>query len=799
MLYNYLKTAMRFITRNISFTVINVLGLTAGITAFLLIALYLQDQMGYDHHLPYPDRTYRLVGIQEPQGLDLQHVAITSGPWAPYLNENIPQVEEAFRVMSSRSSIIEYNDQVFREQAIYFSEGGVLKYLGYPLLEGGKADQLLSEPYTAVISKEVAQKVFNNARPIGETFQKGAHTFVVTGVFDNESLKTHLKASVFLSFSTLNVREMYLDHFGNNSLATYLVARPGVKKTEIEELINQKQSELYQETRYEGMMKITFYLQKVPDIFLRSNEIKFHMRTHQGDQGTVHIFSLIAILILAIACINYINLATANSGKRAPEVGLRKVLGAGRKKLAFQFTGESMLITFFAILVSLGVLELILPYYNNLLGTELKIDFINNYLFHTGLFLILLVVGSVSGFYPAIYLSRFQPIEVLKAGSHSGKPQSAALRKVLVVVQFAISSAMILATAVVIHQVHHMKNKDLGYNTENVISVFNRQTQDYDQIRQFKNRLLNLPEVRAAGIASGHNGVAGRQSMITTADSVPVELMVRYGYVDPDFFPTMQMQFLQGRNFSHDYGTDPNQTIILNRAAQNALGWENPLGKRIVNTDNPEYDHYTVIGVIEDYHYYSLRSTIEPAVYIYRPGEMPVINIRYQTSDQTGLMAKIEEEFKAFFPGYYFQAFFMDYILHSQYRAEHNTMRIFIGFALLCILISCLGLFGLTSFMVNHRRKEISIRKVLGGTVMQINKMLLAGFLRWIFLAAFIALPFTWIMMNRWIDNYAYRIQISWVHLVYTLSIITVIATATVLILSTRAALQNPASTIKYE
>ena len=798
MISNYLKTAIRFFTRNISFAIINLIGLTAGIAAFLLIAMYIQDQLSYDRHLSHPERVFRLVGIQEPEGLDKQHVSYTSAAWKPYIEENIPQVEESFRIMHAHGIIVEVDDKVFRESASYFSEGNVLNHLGYQILHGGDPGNMLNEPNQAVISTTAAEKFFGKSNAVGEIFSMADQDYLVTGVFDNENIKTHLQFEVLLSFASVDPNTPYLMHFGNNTLATYIVMQPGTDIHELESLINEKYENLVIEDPNLNM-RITFYVQNIKDIFLRSGNIKFHIRTHEGSINNILIFSIVALLILAIACINFINLATANSAKRAKEVGLRKVLGAGRNKLAIQFIGESMLLTFFAIITALGIIELILPYYNELLNTQLKINFTGNILFNVGLLAILVIVGTISGFYPAVYLSRFQPGNVLRAGNGGGKPKSAVLRKVLVIFQFAISSAMILTTAVIMHQVNHMQKKDLGYNEENIVTIINRQTSDYEQLGSFRNVLMQMPEVVSAGISSGHNGVAGRQSTIQTADTIPVTLMARYGYVDPDFFPTMQITVAEGRNFSHEFGTDPQQTMIINRAAQRALGWDEPIGKRILNNDFEEYDYFTVIGVIEDYHYYSLHSTIEPAVYYWNPGEMPVINVRYQSASPSTVMERIESKYNSYFPGYYFQGYYLSELLARQYRTENNTMQIFMGFALLCILISCLGLFGLTSFMVNQRRKEISIRKVLGGSVLQINFMLLHEFLRWILLAAVIAFPFTWSFMDRWLSNYAYHISIGAVHIIITLLIITIIAAATILSLSTRAALQNPASAIKYE
>jgi putative ABC transport system permease protein len=794
MILNYIKITFRFIARNISFTIINLVGLTAGITAFLLIALYLQNELRYDTDAPYGSRLYRLVGVQEPSGLDPQHVAITSAVFAPQMLESFPQVEDAFRIMYPMENVIMIGEKSFRGGNVFFSERNVIRQMGMKVLHG---DPLLMQPHQAALNRTSAERFFNTSDVVGKTLRLGEKIYTITSVFDNEDQNLHLKADIFLSLSTVENDLPWLQMPGNNTLTTYvLLNEPGEVET-----FEKQMNDLYKsfDNGSEHFMKNTFYLQEYNDIYLRSGNIKFHMYTSEGNINNIYIFSIVALLILVIACINFINLSTANSARRAREVGLRKLLGADRIRLAAQFIGESLFITLFSIIIALGLTELILPKFNSLLEANLKIDFTGNTLFNLGLVIILISVGMVSGFYPAVYLSRFEAATVLRAGSTSGKPRSSLLRKVLVTFQFAISTAMILATLVVINQVRHMKNKDLGYNHENVFTIFNSQSREYEKLKAFSDRLLTFPEIISAGISSGFHGVAGRQSMIETADSVPARLMVRYGYVDPGFFTSMQMKFVEGRNFSFDHFTDPERTMIINRAAQKALGWENPVGMRIRNHDVEEIDFYQVIGVIEDYHYFSLHNPIEPAVYIWRPGEMGVINVRYQTSDPHQLLNKIEKEYEAFFPGHYFHADYLVNLLSRQYRSESNTMQIFLWFAVLCILISCLGLFGLTSFMVNQRRKEISIRKVLGSSLLHINILLLKNFMQWIGIAALIALPVTFIIMTRWLENFAYHISIGFNQIFMTLILIIMIAASTILVLSTRAAMRNPAENIKYE
>ncbi|MFO7999142.1 MAG: ABC transporter permease, partial [Bacteroidales bacterium] len=663
-----MKTAFRYLQKNLSFTVINVVGLTAGIGAFLLIALFVQNELSYDEHIQGADHLYRLVGIQEPSGLDKQHVAITSGGWAEYIHDNIPDVQEAFRIMWAQSTI-EVNDEAFSEMSCY-SEGRMVEHLGLPFISGGEPSEKLARPNTAVISEEAALRVFNTPDVVGETFRHLNRPYTITGVYDNKDILSHLQFHVVLSLSTIENDSPWLNILGNNSLATYLVVQPGADIENVEQIINTH----YEQTGQSGQrqMNITFYLQNVKDIYLRSGHLKFQLIQYEGNIKVVYIFILVAILVLGIACINFINLATANSAKRAREVGVRKVMGATRSKLALQLIGESMVLTLGAILLSLVLLEVMIPEFNTLLGTRLRIDLIGNPLFNVGLLAILVVVGLVSGLYPGLVLSRFQATEALKSTSMAGKPQAAWLRKILVIFQFSVSTVLIVATIVVMNQTSFMQSKDRGYRPEQVIFLQFPEGTGYEQMDGFRNHLLGFPEVTAAGIASNYNGVAGQQSDIVVADSVETRLMTRYGYVDPDFFPAMGIDIVRGRNFSHEAGTDITQAAIINEATWQALGWEEPLGQRIRNTYYEDVDYFTVIGVIRDYNYYSLHNPIEPAIYLFQPDQMLTMNIRFQGSEPQAFTARLEKEFKKYFPGRLFSSRLVEEILERQTRNEKN-------------------------------------------------------------------------------------------------------------------------------
>ncbi len=797
MFLNFIKTALRYLQKNLPFTVINVVGLTAGISAFLLIALFIQNELSYDRHIPGSENLYRMVGMQEPSGLDLQHVAITSGGWAEFIHDNIPDVEEAFRIMWANGTIEVGGD--FFNESCYYSEGRMVERLGFPMISGGDPGDMLRQPNTAVISRTAAMRLYNTEDVVGETFRHGDTPYSITGVYENEDILSHLSFHLVLSLSTVEHESPWLQALGNNSLVTYLALRPGSSTGNVEKIINDHYESLSANQSEQRFMKNTFYLQNVEDIYLRSQHLKFQMIHSQGNISTVYIFILVAILILGIACINFINLATANSVKRAREVGVRKVMGASRGKLALQFIGESMVLTFGALVLSLVLVELMIPEFNSLLGTQLRVDFIHNPLFNIGLLGILIIVGLVSGFYPGMVLSRYRPTEVLKASSVSGRPQVAWLRKVLVTLQFAVSTILIVSTIVVMNQTGYMQSKDRGYDPENMAFLRFPAEMTHDQMEGFRQQLLGFPEVMGAAMTSNYNGVAGTQSDIVVADSVETRLMARYGYVDADFFPVMDIEIVRGRNFSREAGTDVYQSILINEATWQALGWEEPIGQRIRNTFHEDHEYYTVVGVIRDYNYYSLHQSIEPAVYFIRPDHMHTMNIRFSNPDPMAFTAKLEKAYKQYFPGSVFSSRMIDEVLANQTRTEKNLMKIFLWFSVLCIVISCLGLFGLTSFMMNQRKKEISIRKVLGSTVAQVNFMLMSGFLKLVGLAALIAVPVAWLVMNRWLDNYPYRISLGIHHFAIALVVILAIAASTVLFYSTKAARQNPADHLKYE
>lgn len=795
---HYLKTGFRNLYRQRIYSLINILGLSTGLASFILILLFLQNELRYERHIPGSENIYRLVEIQRPAGIDIQHVAITSGPWATELRNSLPEVDDALRLMPVWGGLYRVDDKVFSEQYAYYAEGQVFRFFNLSLM-AGDPETALSELHTAVISERIADNYFNTRDVIGKTFRYGDQPYRITGLLGESKGNSHLKFDILLSYSSAEEMIPDLRNWGNNYLSTYVMLKDGVGKAHAEENLRKMIDLQMNEMGMDDAPRPDMYLQPMCDIHLKSQQIKFSIYNTRGDIRLIYLFSLVASLILLIACINFINLSTARSAKRAMEVGIRKVLGAGPRNLIFQFIGESVIMVFLALVIGVGLVEVILPDFNALLETNLSVDFSGNWIFNLGLVAMLLLVGLLAGTYPAFYLSRFQPVEVLKTASASGKTSAGILRKILVVFQFGISSILVLITLIIFNQWHYMLHKDLGVNYQNVISLHIHQDGlDEIKMKAFKTDLLSHTAFVEAAMASGTNGVAGSQGPVNAVDSVLIPLMVRYGYVDDDYFSTMEIPVVTGRNFNTEFGTDQSQAVILNQAAVKALNWNDPIGRKFQSPFNPE-EKLDVIGVVRDYNYYSLHGIIEPAFYLFHPDRLRTIVARYNQAQRDQALEHAQKTWQTYFPDLPFEPEFADKNLERQYRAESNTMKVFTYFSLLCMIISALGLFGLTSFVAEQKRREIGIRKVHGAGIRDIILFLQKDFLRLVLIAFVIAAPLGFIFSSHWLNNFAYRIQIQWWHFAVALSIVTLVAFLTVIYHAWKAARANPVDSMKYE
>ncbi len=797
---HYFKTGLRILYRQKVYSLINILGLSTGITSFLLILLFLQNELSYEKHIPESADIYRLVEIQKPAGIAVQHVAITSGPWAPALKQELPEVIETLRIMPAHGNTIRIEDKVFRERHTYYADPSVFRMFNIRLTENSQSDPL-GMPNSAVISKRIAKRFFNTTDVVGKTFRFGEIPFQVSGIMENYDHNAHLSFEILLSFvSAENQFPELTTEWGNNSLATYLLLSPGTTVSHAEENIRKMTDIGMNEMGLEDAPRPEMYLQPLEDIYLRSEHIKFSIADHRGNIQLVYTFSFVAILILLIACINFVNLSTARSAKRAMEVGIRKVLGAKPINLYSQFLGESFLLTLFSLIVAVGLVEVFLPEFNTILNTNLQVDFTGNWIFNVGLLMILLLVGFVAGIYPAFFLSRFQPVRVLKDQNEAGKLSGSALRKILVVFQFGISTLLVFSTLVVYEQYQYMRSSDLGINYEDVVSlrVFQQRTEEA-AFRTVKNELMAHPSIESAGVSSSLSGVSSSQGPVISMDEEQ-ELMVRFGFVDEDFFPTMQVPFAAGRNFSREYGTDEAIGAIINEAALKALNWDHDdaIGKRF-RIGHLGSRVFSIVGVISDYNYYSLKTPVEPAFFVQFPERFNTLNIRIKPGERLEALNYIEKVWAESFHDLPFEPVFSKESIEGQYDGEANNLRVITYFAILCIIISALGLFGLAAFLAEQKRKEIGVRKVLGGSIWGIISYLQKDFLKLVLVAIVLSSPFALLFMNRYLDNFAYSINITWWYFGVSYLVVTSVAFFTVLFHAYKAAIANPVESLKAE
>ncbi|PLX11368.1 MAG: hypothetical protein C0597_15190 [Marinilabiliales bacterium] len=801
MFKNYLIVTFRNIIRQKAYSFINIFGLAVGITSFLIILLYVQNELSYNRHIENASNKYRMVEIQYPPGVGEQHVAVTMGPLAAALKADFPEVVQSMRITGGGTLFVTYQDKSFNEENTSFADTNVFNMLSIDLLRGN-VNNALKESNSVVISEKVAQKYFGTINDaIGKVIDIANEPFIVKGVMENMTQNSHIFFEIVMPFTIIESRYEWMRTWGSNSLDTYIELENGTSPKEFESKLPEF---IKKYTKDDWKSGLEMYIQPILDIHLKSKHIKFQTYNYkQGDISQVYIFSAVALLILIVACINYINLSTARAVKRSREVGIRKTAGALREKLIFQFIGESIILVLLASMIAIIFLELFLPYINQLLDISFVIS-LNNWIFSLGLVALIFILGLISGSYPAFYLSGFNPVKVLKGSSlNANKGGSGSLRKVLVVAQFAISIIIIVSTLVSIAQVNYFHKKDKGYNDEAVFSIAFHENDDEQRFRDmqlFKSELQDNPNILDVSLASGSTGVAGSQSQIHVADSSETALMVRFGFVDDTYFEMMEIPIIKGRYFSDEYATDKLHAVILNEIAVKKLGWDDPIGKEF----KPIYGdssgiNVKVVGVVKDYNYYSLLNPIEPAAYFYVPDRFYRLMIKVNHNELESTLLVLENKWNELFPKSPFDGYFMDELFKYRYKNQINSMKIFSIFAVICILISCLGLYGLVAYIVTQRTREIAIRKAIGSSSINIVKLINYDFIKLIIISSIIALPLSYYYMSSWLKNFIYRIELSWYYFAIAIAGALFIAIITNIFHTIRAAMKNPADSLRYE
>ena len=791
MLKNYLRVAFRVILKHKGFSFIKIFGLAIGMACCLLILMYVRFEFSFDGFHTNGDRICRVLSeLELSEGT--QVVTCTALPVAPALRSDFSEVEKAARVSDGGQRFFRVGTAKFSED-LYYADEEFFDILTFPLLLGDPR-AALSEPYSLVLPEETAQKYFGTENPLGKTITiQDVHDFTVTGVMENIPENSHLRFTALASFSSRNneerVKGQYWDRFSNDY--TYLLLSEGTDPGQLEKGFSPFMAKHIpvEEDRYRLL------LQPLSDIHFSSWAFDIARTT---DKNYLFAYSAIALFILFIACINFMNLATARSSGRSKEVGVRKVLGAHRSQLIQQFFTESVSLSLVSLAAALGLVALGLPLFNRFVRRELTLDVFGDAGMLLGLLVLSLFVGFVSGSYPALFLSAFKPSRVLrKAGGKTAGGLS--FRSVSSVLQFSVSFVLIFATAVVYAQIGHMKKKDLGFDAEQLVVFPLKSPALKEKTETFKNVLLQHPSIRSASASFGTpaSGTASSRSYVPEDDPAGESLNMESLFVDADFIKTFGLEVVAGRDFSREYATDIDQAFILNETAAKRLGWDDPIGKRF-RQDDTELGG-TIIGVVKDFHYDPIRYGISPMVLSMRPFQLNYMSLRIDREDVSQTLGFIQEKYREFVPEYPFSSFFVDSEFDRFYNFERRQGRLFTSCAVLAVLISCMGIFGLASYSAERRRKEVGIRKFLGASVSGITFLLSKEMVKWVLAANIIGWPVAYLVMRSWLQEFAYRVNIGIWMFVLSAFLVLVIAVLTVGYQSLKSALADPVVSLKVE
>lgn len=796
MLKNYFLTTIRNLWKRKSFTLINIFGLAAGMAVSFLILLYVIHETSYDRFHEYSHSIYRIATIVEAQGRKLD-IPSVPGPLGPAMKAQFPEVIEAARIRGGGRRYVKVEENSFQD-LMYYADPGLFKVFTISVVLGD-ADSMLETPFSMVLTEDTARKYFGGEDPIGRHLKiDNRYDYTITGVVRSMPTNSHFRFDMLSSLSTLEDIQRDLEMWmGFNYITYFRVA----ESASLPGLLDKTQKMLMdnQPPQFAALgAKIDLFFQPLRDIHLHS-----HLEgelSPPGNPAYIRILITIALFILAIACINFMNLSTALSAHRAKEVGMRKVLGAGRRRLVGQFLGESILLSLLSLVLAVILIQFLLPIFNNLTAQELRFLPMANVFFLLVFVGIALAAGLVAGAYPALFLSSFAPIDTLKSRFRAGKGH-AFFRNGLVSVQYIISIALISCTLVIFSQLHMVRNYDLGFDKEQVATIRLRGEIARKSL-VFKNEVLKLPGVVKASLSNNVPGSGNNETMFSFEGVEPKKQVHVYNDVDSDYLETMGMELASGRNFSSEPGADT-RSVILNKTLAGQLGWADPVGKTIQMTDLNEAREfievpYTVIGVVKDFHFDSLHQKLRGSLLL-KKEESGTLSVKLQTQNTAGTLKAIEGIWKSLESTQPFSYTFLDDTFEQLYRTEMRMGRIFVGFTSLAILISCLGLFGLASFASEQRTKEIGIRKVLGASASQVIMLLTRDFTKWVLLANLIAWPISWWAMRKWLENFAYRIDLGiWIFAAAGVAAFFV-AVLTISTRTLRAASANPADSLRYE
>jgi len=800
MFRNYLKIAFRNVKRHKGYAFINIAGLAIGMACCILIISFIATELSYDRFHKNSDRIYRLC-LDANLGGNQIRMPINTAPSGPALIQDYPEVLDAVRLRPLQNVSIKNKDIEFFEENALYADNSIFNVFTFPMIKGNP-QSALKTAYSMVMTEDTAKRYFGDENPIGKILKvDNQFDYSVTGIVENVPKNSHFTFDILCSFESLYVRNREaMEEWMNFNLYTYILLQenpdPKVLENKFPALIDKHMGAVLKAVGGE----INFFLQPLTKIHLHS-----HMENEIGansDIAYIYIFAAIALFILFIACINFMNLATARSALRAREIGIRKVIGAERKELIRQFLGESLIYSLFSLLVAVLLAHLVLPVFRSLSGRDFTIDYFGMPWLIPGLIGMILFVGFVAGSYPALFLSSFQPVKVLKGNLKAGAANSR-FRSILVVGQFVISIGLIISTGIILNQLRYMKNKNMGFEKQNLIVVRTSAGPARESIDSIKQEFKNIPGVLNAGLTSQ---VPGREANVSPfvpeGFSTNESQLMKNIDIDQDFIPTMGIEVTAGRNFSSEFGTDSSSAIIINETAARKFGWTDPIGKKIEHFSGEEIEDRTaktVVGIIKDIHMSSLHSLIMPLYINNESDDLDNIAIRINPNNVGGTIDKLRAKWKELYPNQSFDYYFLDDSLATLYESEGRLSQIFSSFTLFAIFIACLGLFGMASFTAEQRTKEIGIRKVLGASVSGVVVLLAKDFLKLVLLANIISWPIAYFAMKKWTQGFAYQAETGVWMFVITGVLAVVIALLTVSFQSIRAALSHPINAIKYE
>jgi len=791
MLKNYFKIAWKNLTKNKVFSFINIFGLTTGITVCLMIFLFVMNEFSVDNFHANGSHIYRVMRSYDPSKASAPYL---SGPYAPaLLNDFRGEIKMAVRVMPS-TNLITYNNRSFNEKKIYFADSNFFRLFSFPLIKGNPATAL-QDVNSVVMTETTAKKYFGDEDPMGRIVQIDKdRQLKVTGIAKDVPANSHLDFDLVTPVSVYAAKPFFQRWINNNNF-TYVLLDDHINPANVQARFPAFMHKYVDPETEKLGFKFGLSLTPLKDVYFE--EASPFDNVKHGDKKVVYVFLSIAVLIMLIACINFMNLSTIRAADRGKEVGLRKVMGALRKTLAWQFLGESILLTVLSCILSIGLLWLLMPLYDDLLGYKLPVPY-NAWYLYAFLAIAIVVVGLLAGSYPALILSGFSPIEALKGRLKLGKGGSL-FRQVLVVVQFSISVFLITGTIIINKQMSFVKNKELGYNQQQTIVIPLTNNAIYDHLQQFKQQLQSSSQLTGVSMMSGEPGgffdlysfeVEGQGKKVWNA---------RTEFADFEFVKTIGLTIIAGRDFSAQYPTDTTSAVLINRMAAQSLGYtpQQAIGKWVRNEDADNLPR-RIVGVVENFNYTSLKENIEPLVISPAPDRRVAV-VRLRSGNLQNSIAVIRQAYASAAPAYPFEYSFLDQKFDEIYRKDIRQQNILSIFSGLAIIIACLGLFGLASFTAAKRTKEIGVRKVLGSSVQNIVFLLSKELLKPVLLATAIALPIAYLVMHNWLLNFAYRTGLQWWVFLLSASVTVAIALLTVSFRAVRAALANPTKSLKIE